>query len=84
MRRTSLFALVAVAPAALNVSAWAAPTTVMRLCSDNGSSRWVVLAGLAPHVPDTDERQQCPKGCHAGPARTGRSAGSLGQAQITA
>lgn len=65
MRRRVLFGLVAMLPAALNLSApTAAGTLMMPLCSGDGQVRMVEVPG-APKSPASSDNGCCAKGCHS-------------------
>lgn len=69
MRRRAAFGLVALLPAALNLSAPAAAGPLMMpLCSGDGQVRMVEVPG-APKSPAGSDNGCCAKGCHSSSSR---------------
>jgi hypothetical protein len=65
MKRRVLFGLVALLPAALNLSAPAlAGTLLMPLCSGDGQLRMIEVPGV-PGTPPGGDKGCCAKGCHS-------------------
>lgn len=70
MNRISTFGLVALIPAALNVSAAAsAATLTMPLCTGDGQVRLVEVPLEQAPGPGKNQGPCCAKGCHAGGSR---------------
>ncbi|MFO1255809.1 MAG: hypothetical protein U1E37_09105 [Sphingomonadaceae bacterium] len=69
MKRRALFGLVALFPAALNLSAPAgAGTLMMPLCTGDGQVRMVEVPGT-PKAPPGSDNGCCAKGCHGSSCR---------------
>lgn len=68
MRGRSLFGIVALVPAALNLAAPASARLMMPLCGGDGQVRMVELPG-APKEPAGSDKGCCAKGCHSGSNR---------------
>lgn len=68
MNRRALFGLLALLPAALNVSPATARGLLVPLCSGNGLAESVLLvpAGGTPEVPGKEQPGCCAKACHTG------------------
>ncbi|MBS3927260.1 MAG: hypothetical protein KGZ65_01070 [Sphingomonadales bacterium] len=64
MRRRALFALVAIFPAALNLSAPASAALLMPLCTGDGQVRTVEVPG-APKAPSGSDKGCCAMACHS-------------------
>lgn len=63
-----VFGLIALLPLALNVSAPAAGSILMPLCTGDGQFHLVPLTGSGP-APSGSDNGCCIKGCHAGSSR---------------
>lgn len=68
MRRRSLFGIVALVPAALNLAAPASARLMMPLCTGDGQVRMVEVPGT-PKAPAGSDNGCCAKGCHSGSNR---------------
>ncbi|MEQ1498588.1 MAG: hypothetical protein ABL914_07985 [Novosphingobium sp.] len=68
MSRSSMLGLIALLPLALNVSAPAAGTILMPMCSGDGQVLLVPVPG-GSQAPASSENGCCIKGCHAGSSR---------------
>ena len=72
MRRITAFALLAMVPAALNVSPAAARGVLMApICSGDGIARQVSLPIGPQDVPGKQVPGCCVKGCHSGERKRG-------------
>ena len=68
--RKTGFGLIALLPAALNISAPAAGATLtMPFCTGDGQVRTVQVPIDGPQLPGKDSGQCCAKGCHSGSQR---------------
>lgn len=63
------FGLLAMVPAALNVSAAAGATIRMPICTGDGQVRMVEVPAGTPTGPGDEPAQCCVKGCHGGSSR---------------
>lgn len=64
--RTTLFALAALLPAALNTSPAGAASRLVPLCTGDGVVRQVSVPLGPVKLPGGDDPGCCAKGCHAG------------------
>ena len=68
MNRVKVLALIALIPAAFNVTAATAGTIMVPLCTGDGQVHMVPIPG-APQLPGENPGSCCVKGCHAGSCR---------------
>lgn len=65
-----LVSMIALLPAALNLSVGSARATIMvPLCTGDGQVHMVPLPAGQPRLPGQDQNTCCVKGCHAGSCR---------------
>jgi hypothetical protein len=70
MRRGTLFALVAMLPAALNgAAASAGRSMLVPICSGDGLVRMAEVPLDEPRLPGSDPAGCCAKGCHGSSSR---------------
>lgn len=69
MTMRKILALVALIPAAFNLSAVAGATVLVPLCTGDGQVHMVPLPSGQPRLPGDDKGACCVKGCHAGSCR---------------
>lgn len=62
-------ALIAMIPAALNISAASAGTILVPLCMGDGQVHMVPIPANGPQLPGQEGGACCVKGCHAGNGR---------------
>ena len=71
--KRALFGLLALIPAALNVSPAAAQGLAVPLCTGDGAPRQVTVPVPARTLPGGDQPGCCAKGCHTGSRKKGQS-----------
>ena len=70
--RPALLALLALLPAALNVTPASAHGMAVPLCTGDGAARTVTVPVPARDLPGGDQPGCCAKGCHTGRDREAR------------
>lgn len=71
--RRALIGLVALIPAALNVSPAAAHGLAVPLCTGDGAARLVTVPVPSRNLPGGDQPGCCAKGCHTGTRKKGHA-----------
>lgn len=80
-RAATLFALLAILPAALHAApAFAGDNLLVPICSGDGQIRLVAIP-KGGTVPGKGDEQDCVKGCHAGSSRKRNAAPNFEPAQ---
>lgn len=69
MRLIRVLSIVALLPAALNLSVSAGASIMVPLCTGDGQVHMVPLPAGQPRLPGDDSGACCVKGCHAGSCR---------------